>query len=202
MEVTDSSVTSRTVVQHIESVTQHSVSARTILRHLQQSSLSARRLLLGLPLTQNHRRLRRQCCDKRRIWVAEWNEVVFIDESLICLQHHDGRIRVWRHRRERMLNMHRHTGPAPGNMVWGDVGYHSHTLLVRIASALNSQRFISSCPSLTSARSLDLLPIENMWLMAAQRLTQITPPAATADQLWQRVEAPWSVVPQERIHSP
>ncbi|GFV45861.1 transposable element Tcb1 transposase [Trichonephila clavipes] len=33
------------------------------------------------------------------------------------------------------------------------------------------------------ARSPDLLSIENMWSMFAQRLTQITPPAATPDQL-------------------
>ncbi|GFV46136.1 transposable element Tcb1 transposase [Trichonephila clavipes] len=60
MGVTDHSVTSRTVEQHIESVTHHSVSARTIQRRLQQSGLSARHPLLGLPLTQNHRHLRRQ----------------------------------------------------------------------------------------------------------------------------------------------
>ncbi|GFX34386.1 transposable element Tcb1 transposase [Trichonephila clavipes] len=68
MAVTDRSITSRTVVQNIESVTHHSVSARTIRRRLR-----------------------------------------------ISLQHHDGRIQVWRHRGERMLNscvMHRHTGPA------------------------------------------------------------------------------------------
>ncbi|GFU77834.1 uncharacterized protein TNCV_1138421 [Trichonephila clavipes] len=41
MAVTNRSVTSRTVVQHIESVTHHSVSARTIRRSLQQSALSA-----------------------------------------------------------------------------------------------------------------------------------------------------------------
>ncbi|GFV05330.1 transposable element Tcb1 transposase [Trichonephila clavipes] len=40
-----------------------------------------------------------------------------------------------------------------------------------------------------------------MWSMVAQRLTQITPPAATLDQLWQRVEASWSAVPQEHIQS-
>ncbi|GFX35041.1 transposable element Tcb1 transposase [Trichonephila clavipes] len=62
--VTDRSVTSRTVVQHIESVTHHSMSACTILRCLQQSGLSARRPLLGLPLTQNYRRLRRQWCEE------------------------------------------------------------------------------------------------------------------------------------------
>ncbi|GFY06271.1 transposable element Tcb1 transposase [Trichonephila clavipes] len=146
MAVTDHSVTSRTVAQHIEPVTHHSVSARTIRRRLQQSGLSARRLLLGLPLTQNHRRLRRQWSDERRMWAAEWNEVLFTDESRICLQHHDGRIRVWRHRAERMLNscvMHRHTGHAPGIMVWGGIGYHSRNPLVRIAGILNSQRYIS-----------------------------------------------------------
>ncbi|GFS71174.1 transposable element Tcb1 transposase [Trichonephila clavipes] len=97
------------------------------------------------------------------MWEAEGNEVAFTDESRICLQHHDGRIRVWRHRGERMLNscvMHHHTGPAP-----------------------------------------DLSPIENMWSMVAQRLTHITPPAATPDHLWQRVDAPWSAVPQKHIQS-
>ncbi|GFT85811.1 transposable element Tcb1 transposase [Trichonephila clavipes] len=117
ISVTDRSVTSRIIAHHIQSVTPHSVTAHTIRRHLQQSGLSARRPLLGLPLTQNLRRLRRQWCDERRIWVAEWNEVVFTDESRICLQHHDGRTRVWRLRAERMLNscvMHRHTGPERG----------------------------------------------------------------------------------------
>ncbi|GFU66489.1 transposable element Tcb1 transposase [Trichonephila clavipes] len=111
------------------------------------------------------------------MWVAEWNEVVFTDESRICLQHPDGRIRVWRHRGERMLNsyaMHHHTGPAPGIMIelfpW-------------------------------PARSPDLSPIENMWSMVAQRLTQISPSAATPDQFWQLVEAAWSALPQEHMQS-
>ncbi|GFY33514.1 uncharacterized protein TNCV_4538421 [Trichonephila clavipes] len=81
MAVTDRSVTSRTIAQHIESVTHHLVSARTIRRRLQQSGLSARRPLLGLPLTQNHRRLPQQWCDERSMWMVEWNEVVFTDES-------------------------------------------------------------------------------------------------------------------------
>ncbi|GFW19876.1 transposable element Tcb1 transposase [Trichonephila clavipes] len=146
MAVTDRSVTSRTIAQHIESVTHHSVSACTFRRRLQQSGLSARCPLFGLPLTENHRRLQHQWCDERRVWVAEWNKVVFTDESRICLKHHDVRIRVWRHRGEKMLNscvMHRHTGFAPGIMVWGEIGYHSRTPLVRIAGTLNSQCYIS-----------------------------------------------------------
>ncbi|GFW72269.1 transposable element Tcb1 transposase [Trichonephila clavipes] len=75
-----------------------------------------------------------------------------------------------------MLNscvMHRHTGPAPGIMVWGGTVYHSRSSLVRIAGTLNSQRYIS----------------------------EITPPSSTPDQLWQRKEAAWSAEPQEPIQS-
>ncbi|UYV74550.1 GIGYF1 [Cordylochernes scorpioides] len=198
MAVTDRSVTSRTVAQHIQ-------------------------------------RLRRQWCDERRMWTAEWNEIVFTDDCWV---------RVWRHRGERMLNscvMHRHTGSAPGIRVWGGIGYHSRTPLVRIAGTLNSQRYISEVlepvvhPYLQDlptaifqqdnarphvarivqgffvirqiqlpswpVRSPDLSPIESMWSMVAQRLTHITSPAATPDQLWKRVEAAWSALPQEHIQS-
>ncbi|GFY05485.1 transposable element Tcb1 transposase [Trichonephila clavipes] len=74
MTVTDRSVTSRTVAQHIEPVIHHSVSEHTIRRRLQQSG----RPLIGLPLTQNHRRLLRQWCDERRMRVAEWNKVILL----------------------------------------------------------------------------------------------------------------------------
>ncbi|GFY32516.1 transposable element Tcb1 transposase [Trichonephila clavipes] len=77
---------------------------------------------------------------------AEWNEVVFTDESRICLQHHDGRIRVWRHRGGKMRNscvMHHHTGSASSIMVWGGIRYLSRTPVVRIASTLNSQSYNS-----------------------------------------------------------
>ncbi|GFX29637.1 transposable element Tcb1 transposase [Trichonephila clavipes] len=136
--------------------------------------------------------------------------------------------------------MHFLTSPATGIMVWGGIGYHSRTPLVRIAGTLNSQRYISEMlepvvlPHLQGlataifqqdnaqphvarivqrffvnhqiellpwpARSPNLSPIENMWSMAAQRLTQITPPAATPDQFWQRVEASWCAVPHTRTH--
>ncbi|GFW16198.1 transposable element Tcb1 transposase [Trichonephila clavipes] len=53
--------------------------ARTIQRHLQQGGISARRPLFHLPLTGNYRRLRRQWCDERRTWTAEWNDIVLTD---------------------------------------------------------------------------------------------------------------------------
>ncbi|GFW13582.1 transposable element Tcb1 transposase [Trichonephila clavipes] len=100
--------------------------------------MSARRLLLRLPLTGNHRCLRRQWCDERWTWTTEWNDIVFTDQPRFCLQHHDGRIQVWRHHGERLLNccvMHRHNGPA---MVCGGIGFHYRNPLVRMAGTLNN----------------------------------------------------------------
>ncbi|GFU72376.1 transposable element Tcb1 transposase [Trichonephila clavipes] len=64
------------------------------------------------------------------MWAAKLNEVIFTDESRICRQHHNGRIRLWIHRGDRLLKscvMHNHTGAEPGIMVWCDIGNHSRT---------------------------------------------------------------------------
>ncbi|GFW96665.1 transposable element Tcb1 transposase [Trichonephila clavipes] len=173
-----------------------SLSARTIRRRLQQSGLSARHPLLSLPLTQNHRRLRRQWYDERRIWAAEWNEVVFTDESRIGLQHHDGRIRVWTEDAEQLLriagtlNRQRYISEvlepvvlpylrSLATAIFQQDNARPHVARIVQRFFVNHQIELLPWP----ARSMDLSPIENMWFMVAQRLTQITPPAATPDQL-------------------
>ncbi|GFU96663.1 transposable element Tcb1 transposase [Trichonephila clavipes] len=113
---------------------------------LHQSGVSARRPLLGVHLTQNERRLLRQWCDERGMWKAGWKEVAFTDDSRICLQHKDARIRVWRHCGERIMNSHE--TPATLVLQWvlwyGEgIGYHTRTLIVRIGGILSSHRYIS-----------------------------------------------------------
>ncbi|GFV08860.1 transposable element Tcb1 transposase [Trichonephila clavipes] len=113
MAVTDRSVTSRTVSENSESVTHHLVPARTIRSRLHQSGLSARRPLLGLPLTQNHRRLCHQCLETP--WREDAEQLRYAPPHWSCT----------------------------GIMVWSGIGYHSRTSLVRIAGTLNSQCYIS-----------------------------------------------------------
>ena len=142
----DRTATSRTLSQEMGLFAARQVSARTVRRRLEQHGLSARRPLLRLPLTLQHRDARRQWCAQRQNWIQEWHHVVFSDESRFCVQHHDGRIRVWRHRGERTWPAcirYRHTGPAPGVMVWAAIGYTTRTPLVRVVGNLNSQRYIS-----------------------------------------------------------
>ncbi|GFY14420.1 transposable element Tcb2 transposase [Trichonephila clavipes] len=58
------------------------VSSRTIRRRLIEGHLGSRRSLRVLPLTPSHRRLRLEWCRTRGNWIAaEWNQVVFSDES-------------------------------------------------------------------------------------------------------------------------
>ncbi|GFX28977.1 transposable element Tcb1 transposase [Trichonephila clavipes] len=89
MVVMDHAATSRTKAQQIQSITHH-----LVRRRLQQSGTSPRCPLLRLPLTENHRHLRRRWCDERLLWTMEWNDIMFTDESRLFLQHHDGRIQV------------------------------------------------------------------------------------------------------------
>ncbi|GFU95191.1 transposable element Tcb1 transposase [Trichonephila clavipes] len=137
--------TSRTIVQQIMSVAYRSVSTLTLRHRLQQSGMYTRHPLRHLSLTSNHRHLRSQWCDKRWTWATKWSNIVFTDKFRFCTQKLDGRIRVWRHLEERLLNccvMHNHTGPAPGIMVWGGIECHCRTLLIHIAGTLNCQRYI------------------------------------------------------------
>ncbi|GFX97854.1 transposable element Tc3 transposase [Trichonephila clavipes] len=81
---------------------------------------------------------------------------MFADESLFRLQRHDGSIPVCRHRDERLLKiciMHRHTGAVPSIMFWDGIGYLCCILLVRIASTLNIQRYISEVLAPASSRT-------------------------------------------------
>ncbi|GFV71323.1 transposable element Tcb1 transposase [Trichonephila clavipes] len=193
MAVTDRSVTSRTVAHRIESVTHHSVSALTIRRRLQQSDLSARRPLLGLPLTQNHKRFRHQCCDERRMfWRQNGMKLSLLtSHASVCNTTMVGWIRI-----AAPLNSQSYLSEVLepvvlpylqglATAIFQQDNARPH--VARIVQRFFVNHQIELLPWL--ARSPDLSPIENMWSMVAQRLTQITPLVAAPDQLWQHGEA-------------
>ncbi|GFU89253.1 transposable element Tcb2 transposase [Trichonephila clavipes] len=73
-------------------------SSRTLRRHLAEEHLGLWRPLRVLPLTLSpHQRLRLEWCRTRGNWTAaEWNQVVFSDETRYNLSSGDNRVRVCR----------------------------------------------------------------------------------------------------------
>ncbi|GFY21954.1 transposable element Tcb2 transposase [Trichonephila clavipes] len=75
-----------------------------------------------VPLKPTHRCLRLEWCHTRGNWIAaEWNHVIFSDESKFNLSSDDNRVRVGRPRGERLnpaFALQRHTTLTAGVMVW------------------------------------------------------------------------------------
>ncbi|GFX73570.1 transposable element Tcb2 transposase [Trichonephila clavipes] len=119
---------------------------RTIRRRLAEGHLGSWRPLRVLLLTPTHRRLRLEWCHALGNWTAaEWNQVVFSDESRFILSSDDNRVRVWRPRGDRLnpgFALQRHTAPTADVMVWGALAYNTWSLLVLIHGTKTAQRYV------------------------------------------------------------
>ncbi|GFX34069.1 transposable element Tcb2 transposase [Trichonephila clavipes] len=77
--------------------------------------------------------------------VANWQKVVFSDESLFVLGTDDNRVRVWRRPGERYNSPHtvlRHTAHTAGVMVWVVIAYDSRSTLIVMRGTLTGQRYV------------------------------------------------------------
>ncbi|GFS70981.1 transposable element Tcb2 transposase [Trichonephila clavipes] len=123
-----------------------SVSSRTIRRRLAEGHLGSRRPLRVLPLTPTHRHLRLEWCCTRGNWIAaEWNQIIFSDESKFNLISDDNHVRVWRPREERLnpaFALQRHTTPTAGVMVWDAIAYNTRSPLVLIRGIMTAQWYV------------------------------------------------------------
>ena len=82
---------------------EHRVSRPTGSRRLPEHGIRARRPYRAVTLTQLHRRYRLIWARRHRSWrVRGWGQIVFSDESRVCLFRTDGRQRVYRRQGERV----------------------------------------------------------------------------------------------------
>ena len=145
--VADPQVTCTSILQHVQGTLDVPVSTRTISRRLVERGLQSRRPQRRLPLTSQHRLQRLEWCRTRATWMAEWQTVVFSDESRFCLSSDSHRIRVWRRRGERSnpaVTVERPTARQRGIMVWGAIAYNSVSPLVRIRGTMTAQRYVDN----------------------------------------------------------
>ncbi|GFV53549.1 transposable element Tcb2 transposase [Trichonephila clavipes] len=115
-------------------------------RRLAGGHLGSRSPLRVLPLKPIHRRLRLEWCRARGNWTAaEWNQVIFIEESRFNLSNDVNRIRVWRPRGEHLNSafaLQRHTSLTAGVMVWDVIAYNTRSSLVLIRGTMTAQRYV------------------------------------------------------------
>ena len=88
---------SRRLREQFRAGTNINVSDQTIRNRLHARKLRAHRPVVRQPLNRQHRIARQHWAMVHRGWTrAEWRMVMFSDESRYNVDHHDGRMRVWR----------------------------------------------------------------------------------------------------------
>lgn len=137
-------VSLRNQLQEIRNV---NVSERTVRRRLAEANLTACRPAAGPELSRQHRVARLQFAREHQNWNdADWNRVLFTDESRFSLRGPDGRGRVWRRPGERYApctfseRVSFHGGSV---MVWAGISTEARTdLYVIPRGSLTAERYI------------------------------------------------------------
>ena len=81
------------------------ISDQTVRNRLRQSGLRSRRPLKGMELKRRHRIARLQWARARLRWRRNtWQKILFSDESKFNLKFSDGRVCIYRRRRERFAD--------------------------------------------------------------------------------------------------
>ncbi|GFX20865.1 transposable element Tcb1 transposase [Trichonephila clavipes] len=123
------------------------ISRKTVARRLRGGGLYARRPVVCVPLTRQHRTARLQWCREHHNWTEqEWACVLFSDESRFSLSSDCRRQLIWRecgtaYRPENIQEKDRY--PTCGIMVWAGIMINGRTRLhVVVNGTMTGQRYI------------------------------------------------------------
>lgn len=139
--------TARLLQNQLEQTHGVQISTQTIRNRLREYDLRPRVAARGPALTPAHRRARLDFAREHIHWEeADWERVLFTDESRFCLYHCDRRSLVYRrpHERYARCNFLNTTGFGGGSiMVWGGISLTARTDLVVVDNgAMNADRYI------------------------------------------------------------
>ncbi|GFW23463.1 transposable element Tcb1 transposase [Trichonephila clavipes] len=123
------------------------ISRKTVARRLRGRGLYARRPVLCVPLTRQHRTARLQWCREHHNWTEQdWTCVLFSDESRFSLSSDCRRQLIWResgtaYRPENIQEKDRY--PICSIMVWAGIMINGRTRLHVVANGtMTGQRYI------------------------------------------------------------
>ncbi|GFV07216.1 transposable element Tcb2 transposase [Trichonephila clavipes] len=123
------------------------ISRKTVARRLRGEGLYARRPVVCVPLTRQHRTARLQWCREHHNWTEQdWACVLFSDESRFSLSSYCRRQLIWRengtaYRPENIQEKDRY--PTCSIMVWAGIMINGRTRLHVVANGtMTGQRYI------------------------------------------------------------
>lgn len=127
------------VQQQLRATRRTAVSVSTIRRRLREKNLLPRRAATGPQLTAIHRRTRKRFSETHEPWTFnQWRNVLFSDETRVCLYTNDRRRRVYRRPGERFTPACTVETVSFGGgscMFWGGISIDGKTDLVCVSRA-------------------------------------------------------------------
>ncbi|GFT94619.1 transposable element Tcb1 transposase [Trichonephila clavipes] len=139
--------TAQQVANHFLAASGKQISRKTVDRRLRGGGLYARRPVVCVPLTRQHRNARLQWCREHHNWTEQdWACVLFSDESRFSLSSDCRRQLIWResgtaYRPENIQEKDRY--PTCSTMVWAGIMINGRTRLHVVANgSMTGQRYI------------------------------------------------------------
>ncbi|GFW29762.1 transposable element Tcb1 transposase [Trichonephila clavipes] len=193
------------------------ISRKTVARRLRGGGLYARRPVVCVPLTRQHRTVCLQWCREHHNWSEQdWACVLFSDESRFSLSSDCRRQLIWResgtaYRPENIQEKDRY--PTCSIMVWAGIMINGRTRLHVVANGtMTGQRYIDEvllphdCLDSESiqrlvwpARSLDVNPIENVWDVLRRQVSGRNYPPTKKNTLIRALKEEWDKLPQQLL---
>ncbi|GFX05973.1 transposable element Tcb1 transposase [Trichonephila clavipes] len=211
----------RTTVQQVANqflaASRKQISRKTVARRLRGGGLHARRPVVCVPLTRQHRTARLQWCREHHNWTEQhWACVLFSDESRFSLSSDFRRQLIWResgtaYRPENIQEKDRYL--TCNTMVWAGIMKNDRTCLHVVANGtMMAQRYIDEVllphDCLDSegiqrlvwpARSPDLNPIENVWDALGRQVVGRNYPPTNKNTLICALTEEWDKLPQQLL---
>ncbi|GFS97899.1 transposable element Tc1 transposase [Trichonephila clavipes] len=180
------------------------ISRKTVARRLRGGGLYARRPVVCVPLTRQHRTARLQWCREHHNWTEQdWACVLFSDESRFSLSSDCRRQLIWResgtaYRPENIQEKDRYS--TCSIMVWVGIMINGRTRLHVVANGtMTGQRYIDEVllPHVRLFR--DLNPIENVWDALGRQVAGRNYPPTNKNTFIRVLTEEWDKLPQQLL---
>ncbi|GFX71920.1 transposable element Tcb1 transposase [Trichonephila clavipes] len=195
------------------------ISRKTVARRLRGGGLYARRPVVCVPLSRQHRTAHLQWCREHHDWTEQdWTCVLFSDESRFSLSSDCRRQLIWResgtaYRPENIQEKDRY--PTCSIMVWAGIMINGRTRLHVVANGtMTGQRYIDEVllPHVRLFRGavgdkfvfIDdnatyLNPIENVWDALGRQVAGRNYPPTNKNTLIRALTEEWDKLPQQLL---